>query len=103
MALPAAAVGEDRHPVTGEPPDYYYTLPGGDRLPRWRNPMRKGEDPRRWYFTTQEVAQRLGVTSQTVRNWIATGKLAAVQPERRMFVQGTELERFLRMSARPYG
>jgi excisionase family DNA binding protein len=34
-------------------------------------------------FSVPEVAERFGVTNQTVRNWIASGRLAAVQPGRR--------------------
>lgn len=34
-------------------------------------------------LSVPEVAERFAVTTQTVRNWIAAGRLAAVQPARR--------------------
>lgn len=34
-------------------------------------------------YSVPEVAERFAVTAQTVRNWIATGRLPAVQPTRR--------------------
>jgi excisionase family DNA binding protein len=34
-------------------------------------------------FSVPDVAERFEVTNQTVRNWIASGRLAAVQPARR--------------------
>lgn len=48
------------------------------------------------YLTVAEVAERLRVNRQTVRNWIARGQLGAVRVgTRRVRVPQAELDRFL--------
>jgi len=48
------------------------------------------------YMTTQEVAERLGISVFTVRRYIRLGKLKAVRLERSYRVRGRDFEEFVR-------
>ena len=47
------------------------------------------------YLTVSEIAERLRLNQQTVRNWIDQGKLPAVRVGRRVRVRRVDLERVL--------
>jgi len=69
---------QHRHPLTGAEPDYHYRI-GAVWEPRWKNPMKRGEDTRSWWYTTVEIAARLGCRRETVVNFIKRGELRASQ------------------------
>jgi excisionase family DNA binding protein len=47
------------------------------------------------YYTTQEVADRLGVSVFTIRRYIRSGKLRSVRLEGSYRVRGSDLQAFL--------
>jgi excisionase family DNA binding protein len=47
------------------------------------------------FLTVKEIAERLKVNPQTLRNWIDRGELPAVRIGRRVRVRRTDLERLL--------
>jgi excisionase family DNA binding protein len=49
------------------------------------------------YLTTGEVGRRLGVSRQTVANWIKHGLLPGVRMGSRLMVPATTLARFARL------
>ena len=51
------------------------------------------------FLTVQEVADRLKLNQQTVRNWVDDGKLPAVRIGRRVRVRRVDLERVLAQGA----
>jgi excisionase family DNA binding protein len=65
------------HPITGLPPDYHYRLPDGTYEPRWKN-KKKRIDPLAMWLSPKEAAVVIGVTKETVREWIKKGKLKSV-------------------------
>lgn len=51
------------------------------------------------YLSLQDIADELGISDRTVRRWIATGRLKAIQPSPRVIrVEASELDRFLGLS-----
>lgn len=46
-------------------------------------------------LTPVEVAEEIGVTPVTVRNWIKTGKLPGMRVGGRLFIRRDDLDRFL--------
>lgn len=63
---------------------------------------RLSEDP---FLTVAEIAERLRVNPQTVRNWIDRGQLRALRVGRRVRIRQSDFERFLAAGAtgRPGG
>ena len=54
----------------------------------------------RRYLSLTEFADELGVSTRTVRRWIADGKLKAVRPSQRVTrISRDEINRFLGVSA----
>jgi excisionase family DNA binding protein len=51
------------------------------------------------YFTVKEIAERLKLNQQTVRNWIDEGRLPAVRIGRRVRVRRADLDRVLAQGA----
>ena len=51
--------------------------------------------PQDVFLTVAEIATRLQVNPQTVRNWIARGQLPAVRVGRRVRVRQIDLDRFI--------
>jgi excisionase family DNA binding protein len=52
------------------------------------------------YYTAKEIADMLGVTPATVRNWIRENRLEAIRPSPRAIrVSETSLETFLQQSS----
>ena len=52
------------------------------------------------FLTVAEIAERLRLNQQTVRNWIDRGELAAIRVgPRRVRVRASELERFIAASS----
>jgi excisionase family DNA binding protein len=47
------------------------------------------------YYTTQEVADRLGVSVFTIRRYIRSGKLRSVRLEGSYRIRGSDLQAFL--------
>jgi excisionase family DNA binding protein len=47
------------------------------------------------YYTTQEVADRLGVSVFTIRRYIRSGKLRSVRLEGSYRIRGSDLQSFL--------
>lgn len=47
------------------------------------------------YYSTNEVAEIIGVTRRTVYNYIESGKLKATKPAGRYAVSEKELKRFM--------
>lgn len=47
------------------------------------------------FYKTGEIAELLGVNVDTVRDWIAAGKLAAIRPAKHWRVTQTALDAFL--------
>ncbi|KUO97076.1 helix-turn-helix domain-containing protein [Ferroacidibacillus organovorans] len=54
-------------------------------------------------FTTYEVAYRLGVSEETVRRWIRTGLLPAVDQGGKYLIKDEDLQSFLRRRGTPAG
>jgi excisionase family DNA binding protein len=46
-------------------------------------------------FTPEEVAERLSVSTKTIKDWLRTGKLKGVKVGRLWRVRESELEKFL--------
>jgi excisionase family DNA binding protein len=46
----------------------------------------------REYYTTNEVSRLLGVTDRTVRRWIRSGRIRAVQIKRKWLIPASELK-----------
>lgn len=60
-----------RHPVTGLPPDYWFTAPTGEVEPRWRAVrLKRGDDPTKWWYSVTEVAARTGCDRTWVWKWM---------------------------------
>jgi excisionase family DNA binding protein len=53
------------------------------------------------FLTVAEVATLLKVNTQTIRNWIAQGKLAAVHVGRRVRITRADLERVIQEGYSP--
>ncbi len=51
-------------------------------------------------LTAAQAAEALSATSQTIRNWIRSGRLAAVRIGARFYVPAAEVERFRGEGAR---
>src|SRR5438270_11119050 len=51
------------------------------------------------YLTVKEIAERLKLNQQTVRNWIDDGRLSAVRIGRRVRVRRVDLDRILAQGA----
>ena len=51
-----------------------------------------GEDP---YLTPLQVAEQMGVSDQTVYDWIRSGKLPATKVQRLLRIRRSDLERML--------
>jgi excisionase family DNA binding protein len=52
------------------------------------------------YLTVSQVAQELNVSVESVRDWIAQGRLVAIRPGRRAWrVRRSDLDRMLRPDA----
>jgi excisionase family DNA binding protein len=47
-------------------------------------------------FTPEEVAERLSVSTKTIKDWLRTGKLKGVKVGRLWRVRESELEAFLK-------
>lgn len=48
------------------------------------------------YLSLQDVAEELGISDRTVRRWISTGRLKAIQPSPRVIrIEASELDRFI--------
>ena len=54
--------------------------------------MRKKKKVKQEYMTTQEAAIRLGVTVQTIRNWVKRGVLEGIKIGGRYFIRVESLE-----------
>lgn len=52
--------------------------------------------PKDRYQTVQELAERLDVAEATVRHWIKSGQLRAIDIGKGWRIADTDLERFLR-------
>jgi excisionase family DNA binding protein len=48
------------------------------------------------YYTVPEVAEKLNVHPQTIRNWIRSGKLTASKPAVKVIVSEKSLQEFLK-------
>ena len=51
-------------------------------------------------LTAAQAAEALSATSQTIRNWIRSGRLSAVRIGARFYVPAAEVERFREEGAR---
>lgn len=55
-----------------------------------------GDSPQETFLTVSEIAERLRVNPQTVRNWIARGQLHAIRVgQRRIRVRQSDFDRFI--------
>lgn len=48
------------------------------------------------YYSVKEVAEKLGVTQQSVRNWYTAGKLTIVRAGRVVRIRPSDLRKFLK-------
>lgn len=55
------------------------------------------------FLTVAEVAERLKITQQSVRNWVADGKLPALRVGRRVRVLRSDFDRLIATSERRVG
>jgi excisionase family DNA binding protein len=53
------------------------------------------------FVTLEDVADRLGMSAQTVRRWVKTGRLRAYQPVREYRIDPKDLEAFLEARSTP--
>lgn len=55
----------------------------------------------REYYTTREVAELMGVHAQSVRNWIKSKELPAMQPRKRgaIYIKKEDLEEWMNKPA----
>jgi excisionase family DNA binding protein len=58
-------------------------------------------DPSETFLTVAEVAQRLKLNQQTVRNWIDQGSLPAVRVGRRVRIKQSDFDRIVEEGYRP--
>jgi excisionase family DNA binding protein len=96
--------GEARpvHPVSGQPADYAaVNVATGEVLPRWRKDKKLRhlidqlvKAPQFTWMGANEAAVLLGCSSQTIRNWIRSGRLKASRPNHRYMVRGSDFVAF---------
>jgi len=84
---------------SGKIPSYRFGQARRIKAADVENYIANAETIKEW-LTTGEVAEKCGVRTQTVRDWIAVGKLPAAQRGGRKAVKKTDLDKFMEVSER---
>jgi excisionase family DNA binding protein len=71
-------------------------LDGADAIEALIRTVGSGEQPRKRLLTSTQAGQRLGVTGQTVKNWVKSRQLAGVRMGGRVLVPDAAVDEYLR-------